>query len=173
MGGIARKWSPLSIKPSRTASRPYGIGVALLQKRPRPSRGDKKMYAIGFLYCGFQFILAGQVTAQEMQAWMNDVQRHLLSSPKDFGLLLDLRTLAPLSPAATTTLATGIQLCQQRGLRRTAVIVLKRATKLELARLAKESGIDQWERYLSADDTPDWRERGLAWIDQGIDTERR
>jgi len=127
------------------------------------------MYAIGPLPCGFQIVFAGEVTTRELLAWLEDVRRHIVAPPKNFGLLLDLRSLAPLSPSATRVLAKGLRLCQERGLGRTAVVVLSRSTQLEFTRLAKESGIYQWERYLSVEDTPDWHGRGVAWISQGID----
>jgi hypothetical protein len=130
------------------------------------------MYAIGPLPCGYQIVFAGQVTALELLAWIDDVRRCLASPPKDFGLLLDLRGLAPLSPGATRILAKGLQLCQQKGLLRTAVVVCSRATRLEYTRMAQESGIYQWERYLSAEDTPDWHGRSIAWISQRIDPEQ-
>jgi len=129
------------------------------------------MYAIGPLPCGYQIVFAGKLTALELLAWLDDVRRHIVSPPKDFGLLLDLRSLAPMSPGATRVLAKGLQFCQEKGLGRTAVVVLSRATKREFTRLAKGSGLYQWERYLSAEDTPDWHRRGLAWISQGIDPE--
>ena len=37
------------------------------------------------------------------------------------------------------------------------------------SRLAQESGIHYWERYISAENTPDWEARGWAWIQNGVD----
>ena len=129
------------------------------------------MHAIGFLPCGFHVIFAGQVTTLELLTWLNEVRLSLEGAPKNFGLLLDLRTLSPLSPGATMVLSKGLHLYQKKGLHRTAVVVQSEVTKKEFTRLAKESGIYQWERYLSAEDTPDWHGRGIAWISHGIDPE--
>jgi hypothetical protein len=49
------------------------------------------------------------------------------------------------------------------------VVVQSNGTRLQFIRLAKESGAYQWERYLSAEDTPDWETRGWAWIQGGFD----
>jgi hypothetical protein len=104
-----------------------------------------------------------------MLAWLYDARRKLTDAAAPFGLILDLRTLAPLAPAAQRVFNRGLQLFQEKGLRRSAVIVLDATIKADFTRLAKESGIYRWERYISAESTRDWQARALAWVSEGID----
>ena len=127
------------------------------------------MYAIGPFPFGYQLIFSGHVDAAELLAWFADLARHLESAPREFGLLLDLRALAPMSPSAMNVFGKGLQLLQNKGLQRTAVIVPNASTRTELTRQAKASGVYQWERYLCIDEMPDWRKRATTWIGQGID----
>ena len=46
-------------------------------------------------------------------------------------------------------------------------------TALQFQRIAKETGIYEWERYIPAPSFSDWRKRGLDWILHGIDPDTR
>jgi hypothetical protein len=127
------------------------------------------MYFIDFRPYGYEMVFSGKLTPDELVHWLDEARRILPDTPEKFGLLVDFRLLAPLEPRAMQLLGKGLQLFQQKGLRRSAVVVATSRTKLEFTRQARESGIDYWERYLCPEDTPNWRWRGLAWIQDGVD----
>jgi hypothetical protein len=127
------------------------------------------MHAIVCRPFGYQVLLAGHVDAVEMSRWLDSAHQALVTAQREFGLILDLRGLAPLAPDARRILARGLQLYQQRGMHRSAVIVLGNSVKNEFTRLARESGIYHWERYLSSEERPDWLALAEAWVRQGVD----
>jgi hypothetical protein len=104
-----------------------------------------------------------------MLRWLDSTQQALVTAQRGFGLILDLRALEPLAPDAWRVLARGLKLCQRRGMHRSAVIVRGRSVKDEFTRQARESGIYQWERYLSSEEMPDWLHRAEEWVGRGVD----
>jgi hypothetical protein len=130
------------------------------------------VYAIERQPFGFKLVFQGSLTAAEMQRWLDDTIIALRSAPPAFGLLMDMRALQPLNLDSQRLMLMGQQLYQRSGLRRTAVIVQTPMTRMLFTHLAKESGIYQWERYISAEGTPDWEIRGCAWIQGTTDPDR-
>ena len=63
------------------------------------------------------------------------------------------------------------KLYRDAGMTRSAVVVDSLATVLQFRRIARESGIDAWERYFNAQD-PDHEERALAWLRDAADPSR-
>jgi hypothetical protein len=127
------------------------------------------MYFIDFRPFGYEVMFSGKLTSNELVAWLDDARLVLPEEPKDFGLLVDLRLLAPLDPPAIRLLGQGLRLFQEKGLRRSAVIVGSPAIRREFTRQARMSGIAHWERYLCPEESPDWRGRCVAWIREGVD----
>jgi hypothetical protein len=118
---------------------------------------------------GYYVRLAGQLTVGELLEWLAVIERTLAEVRPGFGLILDLRALQPLSQNARRMLSRGMQIFQRRGLYRSAVIVHKASTRHEFTRLAKESGVYQWERYFSEEDDLSWISQAEAWITAGTD----
>ena len=55
------------------------------------------------------------------------------------------------------------------GMERSVVIVQNALTRNQFKRLAKESGIYQWERYIDAGSVPNWERVGKDWVSLGKD----
>jgi hypothetical protein len=53
---------------------------------------------------------------------------------------------------------------QKAGLERSVVILADAVTSMQFKRLAKQSGIDAFERYIDASTTPNFKEIGLDWL---------
>jgi hypothetical protein len=49
------------------------------------------------------------------------------------------------------------------------VILENAVITLQFRRLAKETGIYNWERYIDASKHKDWEKIGLDWVERGID----
>ncbi len=86
-----------------------------------------------------------------------------------FSTFVDMRTLIPLGKEAIAPLGEGQRLARQSGMIRSAVIVQNPATASQFRRIAGDTGINQWERYIDASRVTDWEERGMDWILQGIE----
>lgn len=83
-----------------------------------------------------------------------------------------MRDLKPLPGDAQEIMEQGQAAYKEGGMERSVVIVDSATTKMQFKRIAKESGIYDWERYVNAAETPDWREVGLAWIQDGVDPDQ-
>ena len=55
---------------------------------------------------------------------------------------------------------------------RSVVIMDSLGIKLQFKRLSKESGIDEWERYIDSSSVNNWEELGLKWIKYSKDPEK-
>jgi hypothetical protein len=132
-------------------------------------QSEQDVYAIQRQRLGYKLVFEGSIEAREMQQWLDDSIIALREPPPSFGLLIDMRALQALTLDSQRLMSMGHQLYQRRGLRRSVVVVQSAGTRLKFVRMAKESGAYQWERYLCAEDTPDWEARGWAWIQGGVD----
>jgi hypothetical protein len=53
------------------------------------------------------------------------------------------------------------------------VVILDSATVTsQFQRVAKESGIYAWERYINASKKPDWENVGIAWLKHSTDPDK-
>ncbi len=121
---------------------------------------------------GFKLVFTGQIKAEEMQEWVEKSKKKLLNSPREFGVLIDMRTLKPLAPETQAHMIEGQKLYKQKGLKRSAVVINSATTKIQFKRMAKDTGIYEWERYIDASTTPDWEKVGESWIKDSIDPDK-
>jgi SpoIIAA-like len=121
---------------------------------------------------GFKLVFTGQIKTEEMQEWIEKSKKKLLNSPREFGVLIDMRTLKPLAPEAQVYMIEGQKLYKQKGMKRSAVVINSATTKMQFQRLAKDTGIYEWERYIDASTTPNWEKVGESWIIDSIDPDK-
>lgn len=126
------------------------------------------MYAIDRKDYGFCLTFGGFIKADEMRAWAKEGRAALQGQKPGFGVYVDMRSLKPLSQEVQEIMVGGQQLFKQAGMERSAVLVNSVTTAMQFKRLAKESGIYQWERYVSATD-PQAEQKALAWVRSGQD----
>lgn len=127
------------------------------------------MYEIQETSFGYDLTFGGFMDAEEMTAWKAESARVLEDSPDTFGVFVDMRDLNPLPEDAQEIMEEGQAQYKQSGMERSVVILDSMTTTLQFKRIAKESGIYDWERYINASAEPNWREVGLAWIEDGVD----
>ncbi|MDH3999227.1 MAG: hypothetical protein OET90_10365 [Desulfuromonadales bacterium] len=127
------------------------------------------MYKIERKKTGYLLTFSGNMDRAEIERWLNESKLALAKeSATAFGVIIDMRELAPLPNDAQEVMVEGQGLYKQKGMKRSAVIVANNVTAMQFQRLAKESGIHQWERYLSAT-TPDCNGKAVAWVKDGTD----
>ena len=117
---------------------------------------------------GYLLTFAGIINREEMQAWVEASRKALESETRGFCVIVDMRTLAPLPPETQQVMVEGQKLYKARGMTRSAVILNNAVTAMQFKRLAKESGIYQWERYLDGAQ-PGHFEAAVAWGRDGVD----
>ena len=122
------------------------------------------MYKIERASHGYKLTFGGFVGQEEMEKWLEDSTKTLATAFGKFGVFVDMRTLKPLPPEAQDAMKRGQQLFKAKGMERSVVIVNDAVTKMQFNRLAKQTGIYQWERYIDASATPNWEKVGADWL---------
>jgi hypothetical protein len=127
------------------------------------------MYKIEKKSWGYGLVFGGNMNADEAAQWYREWAEVLKDQIGPFSVFVDMRTLIPVSKEAVEPLAEGQSLARQCGMIRSVVIVQNPATASQFKRIAGNSGINQWERYIDATTVADWEDKGMNWILQGID----
>ena len=122
------------------------------------------MYKIEKKGYGYKLTFADQISKDEMTAWVQESEKALAAAPAKFGVFVDMRTLKPLAADAKAEMEKGQILYKQKGMERSVVILASAMLTLQFKQIAKQSGIYQWERYISEADDPDWEKTGEAWL---------
>ncbi len=127
------------------------------------------MYQIERKDYGYYLTFGDLIKADEMNQWVKESKQEMLSAPPQFGVFVDMRTLAPLPEDAQMAMQEGQKLYKAKGMTRSVVIVNSKITKMQFMRIAKETGIYEWERYIDATAVPNWEEVGVAWLTNAAD----
>jgi hypothetical protein len=145
----------------------------MLRKGPWPVQLTENkgafVYKIEKADWGYELTFGGNMPADEVSQWYQDWAETIKDHLGPFSVFVDMRTLIPLSKEAMEPLAEGQRLARQRGMVRSVVIVQNPATASQFRRIAGDTGINQWERYIDATIADNWRQLGLNWILQGIE----
>ena len=84
-----------------------------------------------------------------------------------------MRTLKPLPQDAHLYMQKGQKLYKEKGMKKSVIILLNSAiTKLQFQKIAKETGIYEWERYIDASSVSDWEKVGINWLINDIDPDK-
>ena len=118
---------------------------------------------------GYKLEFSGFIKADEMKQWTYESQKALTTAPAEFGVLVDMRELKPLPPDSQAVIEKGQKMYKQRGMSRSVVILSNAITTMQFKRIAKETGIDQWERYIDASETHNWETVGINWVRNGVE----
>lgn len=127
------------------------------------------MYKIEKKKSGYLLTFGGFMDAAEMKQWLQESIKELESAPESFGIIVDMRALNPLPADAQAIMVEGQKLYKTKGMQRSAVALQNAITAAQFTRLAKESGIYNWERYIDASSEKDWAEIAIKWVVDGID----
>lgn len=131
------------------------------------------MYKIEKRPSGFLLTFGGFINKQEMEQWLEESKSALMLAPPEFGVIIDMRTLNPLPLDAQEVMVAGQQMYKTKGMKRSAVVLNNPTTTIQFKRLAQESGIYAFERYIDASVTPDWSKVAVDWVKSGIDPDKK
>jgi len=129
------------------------------------------MYNISQQKYGYQLTFGGSIDVNEMNHWREESRSALTSAPKGFGVLIDMRGLRPggLKADAQPIMVDGQAMYRKAGMVRSCVILSSATVTMQFQRLARESGIDSYERYINAAAHPDWEAKAVAWLENQVD----
>jgi hypothetical protein len=126
------------------------------------------MYKIEKTDLGFYLTFGGDVTKNELEKWYEDSQKVLRGQQAPFGVIVDMRTLAPLSVEAQGAIVRGQLMYRSRGMQRSCVILDDAITTIQFMRLARKSGIFKYERYIDASAHTDWLAEARNWVGHAV-----
>ena len=130
------------------------------------------MYKIEKKIYGYKITFGGFIDENEMKKWVEESKIALQTAPKSFGIFVDMRTLKPLVAEAQRYMQEGQKLYKEKGMTKSAVILANAVTKMQFKRIAQETGIYQWERYIDESSNPNWEKTGIDWVQNGIDPDK-
>jgi len=122
---------------------------------------------------GFHLTFSGLIGVDEMEAWLAELKEVLATADEKFGMFVDMRDLEILPPESQPALKRGQRLSKKLGQVRSVVILSDEITTMQFKRIAKQTGIYEWERFIDAATEPNWEEIGLAWVIEGVDPDKR
>ena len=126
------------------------------------------MYKITEQNYGMLLTFSGFIDMDELADWYRDSELLLQMKTEPFGVIIDLRTISPLSVETRETFRKGQELYLKKGMHRSVVIFTNAVALMQFKQMAKVSGIYQWERYIDAGLCRDWLKCALMWINNGI-----
>jgi hypothetical protein len=129
------------------------------------------MYKIEETPFGFEVTFSGFMQGPDFQEFRGEMVPKLERQRDPFGVLVDLRESRTFPPEAQAGLMQLIGLCIERGMERNAVVVNSAITKIQAARLARETQIPQI-RFLDAAVNPDWRRQAEDWLTKGSEPDK-
>jgi hypothetical protein len=130
------------------------------------------MYKIEKRKGGFALTFGDTLSKEELDLWFKESERALTECTGAFGVIIDMRTLKPLSPDAQDVMVQGQSLYKKAGMERSAVLLLSPLMTMQFKRLGKESGIYAFERYIDASSDANWQKHAADWVDSGIDLDK-
>ncbi len=130
------------------------------------------MYKIEKKSYGFLIEIGGFIKKEEMERWYEDSLIALADAPEEFGVFVDMRSLKPLPAESQRVMEDGQKHYKEKGMTRSVVILDNLITTLQFKRIAKESGIYEWERYIDASSDSNWKTTGIKWLTDKIDPDK-
>ena len=144
------------------------IGHSLRIQVIRREKRIHTMYKIEKTDLGFQLTFGGDMTEAELQTWYEESAGVLAEVQLPFGVIIDMRTLAPLPIEAQTVMVKGQAMYRSCGMQRSCVILEDAITTIQFMRLARQSGIFKYERYINASVQKDWRQVARSWVRDAV-----
>jgi hypothetical protein len=127
------------------------------------------MYSIAETSYGYRILLEGFLQRDEAAALLAEMRT--TAKPRDgaFSVLVDMRLSRAFPAEAQEVLKQTILVCKEAGMERNAVVLNSAIAALQARRIAKETGIDEWIRYIDASNEPDWERVAEEWLDQAVE----
>jgi hypothetical protein len=127
------------------------------------------MYQIEKRPSGFLLTFGGKIQKPEMSRWLEESRSQLAKTSGAFGVIIDMRSLAPIDGETQAVMVEGQTLYKSKGMNRSAVVLANPVLTQQFKRLAQQSGIYSYERYIDASTVPDWTKAAVAWVREGVD----
>lgn len=131
------------------------------------------MYQVQVTEFGFRFTFEDFIKQEEMQAFYDESLKALKDSGRTaYGVLVDMRNLKPLPPESKAIVEKCQRAFKEGGLVRSALLLSNPITTMQFKRIAKESGVYKWERFVDGSENENPEKIALDWIVNQIDPDK-
>ncbi|HCX24870.1 MAG: hypothetical protein CMB80_34220 [Flammeovirgaceae bacterium] len=131
------------------------------------------MYKIEVKKYGFKFTFGGFIKEFEMQEYYEKAEKTLKESGLTaYCVMVDNRNLKPLPPESKAIIDKAQRLFKQGGLVRSVLLLNNPVTTLQFKRIAKETGVYEYERFIDASQYANYEEVAEAWLTDAIDPDK-
>jgi hypothetical protein len=133
---------------------------------------ESTMHRIEETKYGYKLVLEGFLQRDEVGQLLTAMKEKIKPREKGqtFPLLLDMRKSNAFPSDAREILKQCLLFCKESGMQRNAVILASAIATLQARRIAKETGIDRWARYIDASSRPnDWEKAAVDWLTLGVE----
>jgi hypothetical protein len=130
------------------------------------------VYKIETTGYGIRLTFSGFINRAEMEQWASEFIATVDQQGEKFKVFVDMRGLKTLPPESQDAMEHGQSHAREAGMERSVVILNDKITTMQFRRIAKQTGIYAWERYIDADKEANWQQLGLDWILNSVDPDQ-
>jgi hypothetical protein len=116
---------------------------------------------------GLRTTAPGFLTVPETQEWLAQLKVLGAQMKGPFTMLVDIRTQGAQSPDVAALIQEAMVWLKANGMHRSAVVLDKPISHMQITRLARSTGVHVGERYFDASSDPAWEAKALAWLIDG------
>lgn len=130
------------------------------------------MYKIEKTSFGFRITFSDFIQKIEMIKWLEESKKVLATTSNSFYVLIDMRQMKLIPTESQEFIQEGQRLYKEKGMVKSAVILTNSLLKMQFERIAKETKIYDYERYINAETDPNWEQTALDWLINGKDPDK-
>jgi hypothetical protein len=118
---------------------------------------------------GYEIVFESTVERDTARRLLEELRRTVRTRDGGFTVLVDLRATRTFTAEAQELVKQTILICREAGMGRNAVVTHSVIAGLQARRMVKETGIASALRFIDGTRHPNWHDRALAWLIDGIE----
>jgi len=113
--------------------------------------------------------ISGDFDEKEICQLAEEITSMACSIERPFSIFVDTREMLSLGQSTLSTLIECQQAASRAGLERSVVVLISPVIRIQLRRVAADSGISDGKRYINAAKNDDWEKVVMDWILNGVE----
>jgi hypothetical protein len=119
---------------------------------------------------GYRVVFEGFLQQDDVGELLSNMKTTIRPRGNAFALLFDMRKSRAFPAEVRELLRQALHFCKEAGMERNAVVLSSAIATLQARRLARESGVEEWSRYIDASH-PDWEKIAVDWLVRAVEPE--
>ena len=119
---------------------------------------------------GYRVVFEGFLQQDDVGELLSNMKSTIRPRDSAFALLFDMRKSRAFPSEVRELLRQALHFCKEAGMERNAVVLSSAIATLQARRLARESGVEAWSRYIDASH-PDWEKIAVDWLVRAVEPE--